>query len=138
MRKHAPSVVLLALISAVPIARAQTANDILARSKQAMGGSAWDAIRTTHSVGKLATGGLTGPGESWEDNLTGHYVDRYQLGPASGAEGFDGKVVWSTDTSGQPRLEGGDEARQAAMDEAYRRCFAYWFPERWPAQIEYS
>ena len=138
MRKQTLYVVLLAVISAVPIAHAQTAKDILAKSKQTMGGNAWDAIRTTHSVGKVSTGGLTGQSESWEDNLTGHYVDRYQLGPASGAEGFDGKVVWSTDTSGQPRLEGGDEARQAAMDEAYRRCFAYWFPERWPAQIEYS
>lgn len=138
MRKQTLCSFLLALISAVPIAQSQTANDILAKSKQAMGGNAWDAIRTTHSMGKLATGGLTGQGESWEDNLTGHYADRYQLGPASGAEGFDGKTVWSTDTSGQPRLEGGGEERQAAADEAYRRCFAYWFPERWSAQIEYS
>ena len=138
MRKLRFCFLLLALISTVATAHAQTANEILAKSKQAMGGDAWDAIRTTHSVGKLATGGLTGQGESWEDNIAGHYVDRYQLGPASGAEGFDGKIVWSTDTSGQPRLEGGGEERQAAADEAYRRCFAYWFPERWPAQIEYS
>jgi len=138
MRKLRFCFLLLALISTVVTTHAQTANEILAKSKQAMGGDAWDAIRTTHSVGKLATGGLTGQGESWEDNIAGHYVDRYQLGPASGAEGFDGKIVWSTDTSGQPRLEGGGEERQAAADEAYRRCFAYWFPERWPAQIEYS
>ena len=138
MRKLMFGFLLLALISTVATAHAQTANEILAKSKQAMGGDAWDAIRTTHSIGKVVTSGLTGQGESWEDNLTGHYVDRYQLGPASGAEGFDGTIVWTTDTSGQPRLEGGGEERQAAADEAYRRCFAYWFPERWPAQIEYS
>jgi len=138
MRKLMFGFLLLALISTVATAHAQTANEILAKSKQAMGGDVWDAIHTTHSIGKVVTSGLTGQGESWEDNLTGHYVDRYQLGPASGAEGFDGTIVWTTDTSGQPRLEGGGEERQAAADEAYRRCFAYWFPERWPAQIEYS
>jgi Aspartyl protease/PDZ domain len=138
MRNQFFASLLLALISFVPLVHAQTAQEILAKSKQAMGGDAWDSIRTTHSTAKVVTSGLTGQGESWEDNLTGHYVDRYKLGPASGAEGFDGKVVWSQDTSGEPRLEGAEGARQAAIDEAYRRCFAYWFPQRWPAQIDYS
>lgn len=135
MRKPFFSVVLISLAS---LAYAQTATDILAKSKEAMGGAAFDAIRTTHNVAKVVTSGLTGEGESWEDNLNGHYVDRFKLGPASGAEGYDGKVVWSQDTSGQPRAEGAAAARQAAMDEAYRRCFAFWFPQRWPAQIESS
>lgn len=123
---------------AVAQAAAPTAQEILAKAKQASGGAAWDSIRSVHTKVKISTGGLSGPGESWEDALTGHYVDRYQLGPASGAEGFDGKTVWSQDTSGQPRAEGGGDARQAAVDEAYRRSFAYWFPQRWPAQVEYS
>lgn len=136
--------VLLFLLAALAITSfciaqaAPTAQDILAKSKEAMGGSAWDPIRTTHSVGKLVTSGLTGEGESWENNLTGHYVDHFKLGPASGAEGFDGTTVWSQDSSGQPRVEGATGARQAAIDEAYRRAFAYWYPQRWAAQIEYS
>ncbi len=121
-----------------PFSLAQSAQDILAKSKQAMGGNAWDSIRTTHSVGKLVTSGLTGEGDSWEDNLNGHYVDHFKLGPASGAEGFDGTTVWSQDSSGEPRVEGAAAARQAAIDEAYRRAFAYWYPQRWAAQIEYS
>jgi len=138
MHKQIAFLLLLSLLSLASPAAAQTAQDVLAKSKQAMGGDAWDAIRTSHSTGKVVTGGLSGTGESWEDNLNGHYLDRFQLGPSSGAEGFDGKVVWTQDTSGEPRVEGAESARQAAIDEAYRRCFAYWFPQRWPAQIEDS
>jgi Aspartyl protease/PDZ domain len=112
--------------------------EILNKSKQAMGGDAWDTVRTTYTKGKLVTSGLNGESESWEDNLTGRYVDRFQLGPASGAEGFDGKQVWSQDSSGQVRLEAGGDARESATDKAYRRCLAYWFPQRWPAEVEYS
>lgn len=119
-------------------AHAQTAQEILAKSKQAMGGAALDAVRTMYMKGTIKTSGLTGEGESWQDVLTGHYVDHYKLGPASGAGGFDGTTVWSTDSSGQPRAEGGGDARQGAADEAYRRAMAYWYPQRWPAQIEDS
>jgi hypothetical protein len=125
-------------IACLSSAQAQSAPEILAKAKQAMGGAAWDSIRSIHTKASLKTSGLTGEGESWEDVLTGHYVDRYQLGPASGAEGFDGTTVWSQDSSGQPRPEGGGDARQGAADEAYRRSLAYWFPQRWPAQVEYS
>jgi hypothetical protein len=114
----------------------QCAQEILAKAKQAAGGDGWDAIRTTYSTGKLTTSGLTGQAESREDNLTGRYVEKYTLGPSSGAEGFDGKMVWSQDSSGEPRAEGAENARQAAADEAYRNAMAYWFPQRWAAQIE--
>ncbi|HZU45081.1 MAG TPA: aspartyl protease family protein [Terriglobales bacterium] len=128
--------VFLAALTSVCLA--ETAQEILGKSKDAMGGAAWDSIRTTHSTAKIVTSGLSGDAESWEDNLDGHYVDRFKLGPSSGAEGFDGTTVWSQDSSGQSRVEGAAAARQAAMNEAYRRCFAYWYPQRWAAQIEYS
>lgn len=128
---------LLILLSCLPAAAVpQCAQQILAQAKQAQGGDAWDAIHTTYSSGKLTTSGLTGQAESWEDNLTGRYLEKYQLGPASGADGFDGKLVWSQDSSGQPIAEGAENARQGAADEAYRSAVAYWFPERWAAQIE--
>ena len=58
------------------------------------------------------------------------------MGPTSGADGFDGKLVWSQDSFGEPRPEGAENARQGAADEAYRTAVAYWFPQRWLAQIE--
>jgi hypothetical protein len=137
MRNRVIAGLLLALLSCLPAAAApQCAQEILAQAKQALGGDAWDGIHTTYSKGKLTTSGLTGQAESWEDNLTGRYVERYQLGPTSGAEGFDGKLVWSQDASGEPRAEGAENARQEAVDEAYRNALAYWFPQRWAAQIE--
>ena len=125
------------VLSCLPsAAEPHCAGEILAKAKQSSGGDAWDVIRTTYSKVNFSTGGLTGPAESWEDNLTGRYVERYQLGPASGADGFDGKMAWSQDSSGEPRPEGAEGARQAAADEAYRKTMAYWFPQRWTAQIE--
>jgi hypothetical protein len=137
MRNRILAGLLLVLLSCLPaVAAPQCAQEILAKAKQATGGDALDAVQTTYSKGKLTTGGLTGEAESWQDNLTGRYVEKYKLGPASGADGFDGKLVWSQDSSGQPRAEGADNARQGAADEAYRTSMAYWFPQRWQAQIE--
>jgi len=126
----------LTVLSCLPLLAAQCADETLAKAKQATGGSAWDAIHSTYSKGVLKTSGLTGQAESWEDNLSGRYLEKYQLGPTSGADGFDGKTVWSQDSSGQPRTEGGENARQGAADEAYRSAMAYWFPQRWAAKIE--
>ena len=138
MKSFAKILFLLSLFVVVPAAFAQDAKEILARAKQASGGAAWVRIRTTHTQVKVAVGGLTGTAESWEDTRTGRYVDRFALGPASGANGFDGKVVWEQDASKHSRPEEGAEGREAASNEAFRRSLAYWFPERWPAAVEYA
>jgi hypothetical protein len=117
-------------------ARASEPNEILAKAKAAAGGVACDAIHTIQLKGKLSTGGLNGTAESLQDVLTGRYIERFQLGPASGAEGFDGTMAWSQDASGQSRAEEGGDGRLGAIDEAYRCALAYWYPQRWPAQIE--
>jgi len=126
----------------VPVATAgsggppSAAAAILAGAKAAAGGKAWDAVATQRVRARLHAGGLDGTVESITDVRTGRYVDRYALGPTSGAGGFDGKTVWSQDAAGQPRAEDSEDARRGAADEAYRRSLAYWFPERWPAEIE--
>lgn len=108
---------------------------VLARAKEAAGGQGWDRIATSHVRGKLRGGGIDGTFESIADVRTGHYVDRYVLGPTRGAAGFDGRTAWTQDASGQPLAQGSDDARLGAADEAYRRAVAYWYPERWPAEI---
>jgi hypothetical protein len=111
-------------------------NEILAKVKAASGGAAWDAIHTVRTKMKIFAGGLTGTGEALDDVTAGRYVDRFQLGPMSGAQGFDGTVAWSQDASGQSRAEEGGDGRLGAANESYRRAFGFWHPERWPAQIE--
>lgn len=111
-------------------------NDVLAKVKAASGGAAWDAIRTARTKMTVSVGGLSGTDASLTDLAAGRYVDRFKLGPMSGAEGFDGAVAWSQDASGQSVVDEGGDARLGAADESYRRAYGYWRPERWPAQIE--
>lgn len=111
---------------------------VLAKVKQATGGAAWDRITSTHSTVVLETGGLKGTAEGFEDVLTGRSVAHYELGPITGANGFDGKTVWSQDASKQVRIEEGGEAREAAANDAYRSALGYFYPERWPAELAYQ
>jgi PDZ domain/Aspartyl protease len=109
---------------------------VLARAKEASGGKAWDAVATRHVRARLHVGGLDGSAESIEDVRTGHHALHYSLGPLKGAEGFDGTTAWTQDASGQARAEESEDARLGAADEAYRTALAFWYPQRWPAQIE--
>jgi hypothetical protein len=111
-------------------------NEILAKVKAASGGAAWDAIRTARATMTISIGGLTGTVEALDDVTLGRYVDRFKIGPMSGAEGFDGTVLWSQDASGQSRVEEGGDGRLGAANESYRRAYGFWNRERWPAQIE--
>jgi len=112
--------------------------EILIKVKQATGGDAWDAIRTDHVKARLATGGMNGTVESWDDVLKGRFVDHVELGPAKQTQGFDGRIVWSQDSSKQVRKEEGGEEREGTANEAYRRSLSYWYPDRRPGALEYA
>ncbi|MFN7971855.1 MAG: aspartyl protease family protein [Acidobacteriota bacterium] len=130
----------IAFLAGLPAAIAASGDPaaILARAKEATGGSAWDAIKTTHVKGKVATGGLDGTFESWEDVLTGRYVQKFAIGPMTGAEGFDGKTGWDQDPSGQSKPRDGDEAKQETANSVYERTMGYWFRERHAAEVVYK
>src|SRR4029079_7597875 len=107
---------------------------LLARFKEVSGGNAWDTIRALHTSGNVETGGLSGTFDIWEELGTGRGTGRFQLGPMSGAEGFDGNAPWSQDAKGEVTVQRGEEALEAARNEAYRTTLAWWYPERWPAE----
>lgn len=130
------SLLLLLAYGAVVLA-ANPADDVLKKARAAAGGKAIDAIRTTHANLTLSTGGLTGTASSVEDNLAGHFVDRFELGPVTGANGFDGTASWSQDASGQVRVDDAEEAKRVAVNESYRRTYSM-FTGRRPAKVEYS
>ncbi|MGE5345199.1 MAG: aspartyl protease family protein [Acidithiobacillales bacterium] len=109
---------------------------VLARSKEAMGGSAWDGVRSSHSRVRIETGGLKGTDEGFNDLLKGRHYETFKLGPLTGAEGWDGQSGWTQDNSGQTKQMEGDNEVEGAVNEAYRRCLAYWYPDRWPATVE--
>jgi hypothetical protein len=118
------------------VAWAAEPTDILAKAKAASGGAAWDAIQSARTRVTVKLGGLSGTAESLDDVRRPRFVDRFELGPMKGAQGFDGTIVWSQDSSGQVRTEQGEDERLGAVNDAYRRALAFWYPERWPAQIE--
>lgn len=114
------------------------AAEILARAKQAAGGNAWDSVRFIRTKMQVETMGLKGPAESFEDARTGAYSDTYKLGAFSGASGYDGKTAWEQDSSGQVAIQGADDQRQGAVNEAYRRARAFWYPARAKADVAYG
>jgi hypothetical protein len=126
------------LLLALSLAAAPTGDPqaVLAKARQASGGEAWAKLTSTHTKLKFETSGLKGVSEGWEDLRTGRSASRFTLGPATGAEGFDGKVSWNQDTSGQVLIEDSQEARETAASAAYRTSLAYYFPDRWPAELE--
>ena len=89
--------------------------------------AALDSLRTLHARFVVEAGGLKGSAESWIDVVTGRFRDEFELGPVGGANGFDGAVAWSQDSSGQARVENSQPALEAARNEAYRRSFSYLF-----------
>jgi hypothetical protein len=117
---------------------AQDPRALLARAREAAGGEAWSRVRTLHMQIRLEAGGLKGRAESWTDVETGRFADRYQLGPASGGDGFDGRTAWEQDSSGQVRSRESADEREEAANESYRRSFSYWFPGRREATLEYA
>lgn len=137
------AVVLMLLLLASPHvlaaerASAETpdAEQVLAGLKQATGGDAWDGVAALHVVGELRTSGLEGSFESWEDVTTGRYVNRYDLGVAAGAEGFDGEQPWVQDSSGAVTVTDSRGDLESAANQAYLTARGYWFAQRWPAEV---
>lgn len=138
-------VALLLVVLALPLA-AQTSADktapdpttLLQAAKTATGGKAWDTFTTQRSTVRLTTGGMTGKVERWVDIRSGRSYLRYAVGTLTGAQGFDGKVAWSEDGSGQSRPEISSVGKELAANAAYRDRLAFWYPERGRARIEFK
>jgi PDZ domain/Aspartyl protease len=110
---------------------------ILAKLKAATGGERWDRIHFRHVVAKLDTGGLSGTTQQWDDIATGHTYGTFKLGPLSGAQGYDGKVLWTQDESGQSRAETTQDAIEGTISGAYRTTMAFWYPDRRAGTVEF-
>jgi hypothetical protein len=111
---------------------------LLTRTKEAAGGSRWDRIHAVSIKWRALEGGLNGVVQENDDLVGVRYMDISDFGVRSGAYGFNRKIVWSQDSSGLAQTEEGADAREGTINEAYRRSLAYWYPERWGAQVEYE
>ena len=114
---------------------APSAGQILDAYKTATGGSAWDNKITMSAEFNLAAYGLTGMGHAITDLKNGRSESDYKMGPAGGANGFDGTTPWQKDMSGTVTLQQGGDAQVLAVNDAYRVSGQWWRPDRGGAQI---
>jgi len=63
---------------------------IIAASKAATGGANWDQVKTWRETGKITLGGLEGTYEAWFDFPDVRTALTFKLGPARGAQGWNG------------------------------------------------
>jgi hypothetical protein len=66
--------------------------------------------------------GVPGHGEIVVDRTVGRYVRRFDAGPVSEREGWDGVRAWRADATGMPRIEGNVDER--GMIRAWARMLA--------------
>lgn len=121
-----------------PAVRTPDATELLAAAKAASGGAAWDALRSQHSQVRLAAANLEGAVERWSDIATGQSVLRYDIGPLTGAAGFDGKAAWTQQGTEPAVVETSAAALELAANAAYRDRLAFWYPSRARARIAYK
>jgi hypothetical protein len=135
MRSILASLVLSAFATGVSVAASAAPADVLNANKAAAGGNAWDGKITLKTTSDYSGQGLTGKTQSVSDLANGSWADSYEIGPASGADGFDGTAAWDKDPSGTVTLQNGGDGRQLAVNEGYRRANMWWRADRGGAAI---
>ena len=126
-----------ALVSVVGAAHAATdPATVLNAYRAASGGDAWRGKAVMKVEAKLTGQGLTGTDTALTDLQTGNSVERYTLGPASGAEGFDGENAWEQGPNGEVNLQQGGDGLQRARNAAYRNANLWWRADFGGAKVE--
>jgi hypothetical protein len=137
MRSVSLVIVGAALVSVVGAAHAATdPATVLNAYRAASGGDAWRGKAVMKVEAKLTGQGLTGTDTALTDLQTGNSVERYTLGPASGAEGFDGENAWEQGPNGEVNLQQGGDGLQRARNAAYRNANLWWRADFGGAKVE--
>jgi hypothetical protein len=128
-------------VSALWAAAGPGAGDILSSVKAASGGRRWDTLGSLHFRGTAHAGALQGSFESWIDLQHGYWwSDQHLAGAATGpvreVAGWNGKVSWSGDRTGDVLICESEEARAGAMGKSFIDAFGFLFPKRFSAVMK--
>jgi hypothetical protein len=123
------------MLLAAGTARAQDTGAVLQANETAAGGAAWSGKEELTAQYAYSGQDMTGTTETTYDLSVGAFVDRFDIGPMKGANGFDTKVAWTQDMSGAVTPEAGGDTRQLAINEAYRDANMWWRPDLGGASI---
>lgn len=104
------------------------ADSLIAASKEASGGALWNRAVLWHETGRVSAGGLSGQYELWASLQSLHNAQHFELGPVSGSSGWDGTRAWTTDSSGEVRIETSGESVAQAKQDAYREAYGFFLP----------
>ncbi len=107
---------------------------ILARYKAAVGGAAWDSVRTTHTVSSEEIKGVTGTEDEWDDAVTGRTESSDSLLGIHEYSGYDGTRSWEKSDSGVVKIDDSASDRQDAINNAYSTSSSYWYSNRLPGK----
>ena len=110
-------------------ALAATPAEILAANQAATAGDTGSSKITLKTEYAYSGQGMTGTTTSLSDLKTPRFVDTFAIGPAEGANGFDGSQAWAKDPSGTVTVQSGGDQRQLAVNDAYRRANLWWRPD---------
>lgn len=115
----------------------QTADaaQVLAAYRSAAGGDAWRGKATLQALYAYSGNDLVGTVTSVSDARQGFYIDVFDAGPTSGANGYDGRLPWMRDQSGAVTPEQGGDRIQLAVNEAYQNANKWWLPDHGGAVI---
>ncbi len=108
---------------------------VLQANQGASGGAHWKDKAVLKQESALAGQGLTGTDVSVTDLVDGRGVDHAVLGPATQANGYDGREVWEQDSSGAVNIESGGDAVPLAVNNAYRGANLWWRADFGGAQV---
>lgn len=127
---------LAATVASAGDSRSPRVETLLAQSKAAMGGAAWDGIRSLDMKGTLKVGGLAGSSGSLWDLPSGRWAGNAEVGPIRQRVGFDGKVAWRVGNNNEVSVHKPPTASD--VTGIYQKAYAWWYPKRWPAKIEWA
>jgi hypothetical protein len=98
------------MIHLIAFAAAVAANPTILRSASAT------APRFVRVRLDVTAYGIAGRGEILVDRTTGRFVRRFDAGPVSEREGWDGTHAWRADATGMTRVQGNRDERAAIVD----------------------
>ncbi len=114
---------------------APTTNEVLDANRAATAGAATSGKAAVKADFAFTGQGLTGVVSSLTDVCNGRFADSFTIGPASGANGFDGTHAWQKEMSGSVTVQDGADPHALAINEAYRRANLWWRADRGGATV---
>ncbi|MBV9277758.1 MAG: aspartyl protease family protein [Candidatus Eremiobacteraeota bacterium] len=111
---------------------------IVARVRAALGGPAYDRLKSLHLHGAAESLGISGTEDFYVVPSRRAFLEIDNIGPLSGRTGYTGSVAWSSDQYGIVREERFPEQRRHIVNEAYRVNNLLLTAAQWPASIRFA